>query len=107
MRISDWSSDACSSDLKADLEKANSERDVRPWIIVGGHRPIYSVDNCDQTGIPSGTADRKSVVSGESVSVRVDLGGRRIIKQKQNTDSQRLESEHETTGQQVRRQGFT
>src|SRR3546814_17381062 len=28
--------------------------------------------------------DRKSVVSGKSVSVRVDLGGRRIIK-KQNT----------------------
>src|SRR3546814_14995978 len=28
-------------------------------------------------------ADRKSVVWGKSVSVRVDLGGRRIIKQKQ------------------------
>src|SRR3546814_18818798 len=28
--------------------------------------------------------DRKSVVSGKSVSVRVDLGGRRIIKKKQN-----------------------
>src|SRR3546814_13073430 len=28
--------------------------------------------------------DRKSVVSGKSVSVRVDLGGRRIIKNKQN-----------------------
>src|SRR3546814_21172019 len=27
--------------------------------------------------------DRKSVVSGKSVSVRVDLGGRRIIKKKQ------------------------
>src|SRR3546814_15996328 len=27
--------------------------------------------------------DRKSVVSGKRVSVRVDLGGRRIIKQKQ------------------------
>src|SRR3546814_14683874 len=27
-------------------------------------------------------ADRKSVVSGKSVSVRVDLGGRRIIKKK-------------------------
>src|SRR3546814_11977594 len=26
--------------------------------------------------------DRKSVVSGKSVSVRVDLGGRRLIKQK-------------------------
>src|SRR3546814_11383264 len=29
--------------------------------------------------------DRKSVVSGKSVSVRVDLGGRRIIKNKTNT----------------------
>src|SRR3546814_17753184 len=30
--------------------------------------------------------DRKSVVSGKSVSVRVDLGGRRIIKKKNNTN---------------------
>src|SRR3546814_17947857 len=30
----------------------------------------------------SGGQDRKSVVSGKSVSVRVDLGGRRIIKNK-------------------------
>src|SRR3546814_16043506 len=29
-----------------------------------------------------GAPDRKSVVSGKSVSVRVDLGGRRIIKKK-------------------------
>src|SRR3546814_14275056 len=29
--------------------------------------------------------DRKRVVSGKSVSVRVDLGGRRIIKKKKNT----------------------
>src|SRR3546814_11555797 len=29
--------------------------------------------------------DRKSVVSGKSVSVRVDLGGRRIIKKKKQT----------------------
>src|SRR3546814_14237782 len=28
------------------------------------------------------TRDRKSVVSGKSVSVRVDLGGRRVIKKK-------------------------
>src|SRR3546814_13380820 len=28
-------------------------------------------------------ADRKSVVSGQSVSVRVDLGGRRVLKKKQ------------------------
>src|SRR3546814_14407054 len=31
-----------------------------------------------------GTQDRKSVVVGKSVSVRVDLGGRRIIKKKQH-----------------------
>src|SRR3546814_13341902 len=31
---------------------------------------------------PSGAPDRKSVVWGKSVSVRVDLGGRRIIKKK-------------------------
>src|SRR3546814_13445298 len=30
-----------------------------------------------------GLGDRKSVVSGQSVSVRVDLGGRRTIKKKQ------------------------
>src|SRR3546814_19871814 len=33
---------------------------------------------------PSGQ-DRKSVVSGKSVSVRVDLGGRRIVTKKTNT----------------------
>src|SRR3546814_16069878 len=31
-----------------------------------------------------GSEDRKSVVSGKSVSVRVDLGGRRLIKKKKN-----------------------
>src|SRR3546814_15011141 len=35
------------------------------------------------TGLEDGQfADRKSVVSGKSVSVRVELGGRRIIKKK-------------------------
>src|SRR3546814_16610467 len=31
--------------------------------------------------------DRKSVVSGKSVTVEVDLGGRRIIKKKNNTNN--------------------
>src|SRR3546814_11448746 len=34
--------------------------------------------------LPGGEADRKSGVWGQSVSVRVDLGGRRILKQKIN-----------------------
>src|SRR3546814_15806949 len=36
-----------------------------------------------QNGINAG-ADRKSVVYGKSVSVRVDLGGRRLIQKKKN-----------------------
>src|SRR3546814_12021730 len=35
------------------------------------------------------TRDRKSVVSGTSVSVRVDLGGRRIMKKKNNKKQER------------------
>src|SRR3546814_14611057 len=35
-------------------------------------------------GSPASRLDRKSVVSGKSVSVRVDLGGRRILKKKKN-----------------------
>src|SRR3546814_16205226 len=34
---------------------------------------------------PRSETDRKSVVEGTSVSVRVDLGGRRIIKKKKKT----------------------
>src|SRR3546814_2573192 len=34
--------------------------------------------------------DRKSVVLGKSVSVRVDLGGRRIIKKKKHNDPCRM-----------------
>src|SRR3546814_9625107 len=40
-----------------------------------------------QGGVSKG--DRKSVVSGKSVSVRVDLGGRRVIKKKTSTRNQR------------------
>src|SRR3546814_19397022 len=36
---------------------------------------------------PTTTTDRKSVVSGKSVSVRVDLGGRRIIKKKKKMNA--------------------
>src|SRR3546814_18347963 len=35
-------------------------------------------------------ADRKSVVEGKSVSVRVDLGGRRIIKKKKHKNEKQI-----------------
>src|SRR3546814_17185071 len=121
MRISDWSSDVCSSDLTelsgpaheaeapyillaivavATAPERNVE-DADPLIIADrfdvaacaarefadlhrygcGHRkiPLESVAAQDATASPPA---RKSVVSGTSVSVRVDVGGRRIMKKK-------------------------
>src|SRR3546814_20901709 len=50
-------------------------RDARASVTPGSRR------GCERTG------DRKSVVSGKSVSVRVDLGGRRIIKKKRTRNN--------------------
>eukprot|EP00475_Leptophrys_vorax_P024952 TRINITY_DN3466_c0_g1_i2.p1 TRINITY_DN3466_c0_g1~~TRINITY_DN3466_c0_g1_i2.p1 ORF type:complete len:225 (-),score=52.17 TRINITY_DN3466_c0_g1_i2:512-1186(-) len=38
--------------LKQDLEQANEDRAIRPWIIVGGHRPVYSITAVDGNGNP-------------------------------------------------------
>src|SRR3546814_12979971 len=103
MRISDWSSDVCSSDLilhpfaiggdedrgwraRVDL-LGQSRRRGEHWLDLGaaGFRIILR-EFADRVGQAGGgvdadlIGDRKSVVSGKSVSVRVDLGGRRIIK---------------------------
>src|SRR3546814_12886737 len=40
------------------------------------------IGECASGDVSPITADRKSVVEGKSVSVRVDLGGRRTIKKK-------------------------
>src|SRR3546814_16779133 len=89
MRIRDWSSDVCSSDLgilhcrkwqalpRTDRRGRQMTGPVLEWAASG--RPRLAAA---QGG---GSSDRKSVVSGKSVSVRVDLGGRRIIKQKNNS----------------------
>src|SRR3546814_13911347 len=104
MRISDWSSDVCSSDLHGCLGRGGAERltkleehviktrgSVKALIRQGVMTRVESTDyrrRARQAPAPAhrrgtqGPPDRKSVVSGKSVSVRVDLGGRRIIKQK-------------------------
>src|SRR3546814_12987313 len=102
MRISDWSSDVCSSDLPV-VQQEREGQAVRPAGDGRGHcgarlerrqrrhgggelRRLYR--HCGEAGWTSavagegGGADRKRVVEGKSVSVRVDLGGRRIIKKK-------------------------
>src|SRR3546814_18773755 len=86
MRISDWSSDVCSSDLsqrKAVQWSGNAE-----WPAL--REPGRQSHRRDQraaakgrgSGHRSARQDRKSVVSGKRGSVRVDLDGRVVIKQK-------------------------
>src|SRR3546814_17716103 len=82
VRISDWSSAVCSSDLRdarpppadltgrPDVDLVEAVADFRRWLSAQPAEP-KTLD----------LVDRKSVASGKSVSVRVDLGGRRIIKQ--------------------------
>src|SRR3546814_18221796 len=99
MRISDWSSDVCSSDLlllaalqhdqrlallvaqvlRVDLEMLDDGAQPEPQFV----HVVFVVPDDDASLAPDLESDRKSVVSGKSVSVRVDLGGRRIIKKKQ------------------------
>src|SRR3546814_7697520 len=81
MRISDWSSDVCSSDLStlSDVVK-QLERRLGVRLLQRTTRVVRPTLD--------GEADRKSVVEGKSVSVRVDLGGRRIIKKKIENSSQ-------------------
>src|SRR3546814_16648048 len=102
MRISDWSSDVCSSDL-ACMKWANGTPSVRGGSMRSTtsllpaaclafskkNRPSRHRGNKSCVCILRNTCnicmrmrDRKSVVKGKSVSVRVDLGGRRILKKK-------------------------
>src|SRR3546814_15679619 len=84
MRISDWSSDVCSSDLGLATTSAVLSYVGRPfdaWREGKPHR-VYGWHDTHSENYPELGRDRKSVAQGKSVSVRVDLGGRRIIKKK-------------------------
>src|SRR3546814_13054655 len=98
MRISDWSSDVCSSDLDAERERTG-----HPAVAPGAGAPVKAapahlaarpaaedavppLEAVHQRPAAAGdrvlrrrASDRKSVVLGKSGSVRVDLGGRRIM----------------------------
>src|SRR3546814_20136567 len=99
MRISDWSSDVCSSDLQpVDLYLAHflgvggaakflSTHDRAPQATAASLFPAAARANrsifYDRQGHARSLAeipDRQSVVSGRRVSVRVDRGGRRVLK---------------------------
>src|SRR3546814_5694030 len=94
MRISDWSSDVCSSDLR-EVELLVGGAKVSEQIKHLIHDPVRTcartvdlVDNDNRVQallkgfLRHETGDRKSVVSGKRVAVRVDLGCRRCIQKK-------------------------
>src|SRR3546814_21106651 len=134
MRISDWSSDVCSSDLSSarhavtrllagqpiDLSEAETaarglellaeqpfdciildlslpdasgfeflerlaQRGPLPPVVIYSARDLTRDEDLRLREYTD-SIDRKSVVSGKSVSVRVDLGGRRSIKKKKKTN---------------------
>src|SRR3546814_14067014 len=93
MRISDWSSDVCSSDLMTPRERSkpelmNAKRKIR--VAKGSGTTVQDVNRLLKMHQEMATTmkkikkmgDRKSVVEGKSVSVRVDNGGRRTINNK-------------------------
>src|SRR3546814_18986305 len=89
MLISDWSSDVCSSDLPTGKPSIFQWGPRSPRSFWGGRpKPCprrKRVDAVLSRRRPP-TGDRKSVVEGKRVSVRVELGGRRTIK-KQNENA--------------------
>src|SRR3546814_20185624 len=109
MRISDWSSDVCSSDLvrpllgigRDELEAYAREQGL-DWIEDPSNQCLDHSRNylrhqvlpvirqrwpraaINMARAAAHLGDRKRGVSGKSVSVRVDMGGRGIIKKKIN-----------------------
>src|SRR3546814_13515279 len=111
MRISDWSSDVCSSDLllrqlsalarhqpllmiyedvhwidpssRELLERVVDRAASLPMLLVITFRPEFQPPWAGQSHVTTlALRARKSVVSGKNVSVRVDHGVRRFIKKK-------------------------
>src|SRR3546814_7716930 len=94
LRISDWSSDVCSSDLA--MVRQSRARNIellldapdRQALRPGPHQHPVDLqagriaERLELCGCFFEFQDRKSVVEGKSGSVRVGLGGRRNLKKK-------------------------
>src|SRR3546814_13839347 len=113
MRISDWSSDVCSSDLRRGRRTAALDQTHVGSRGTYGDRPASQSQTPQaRLRVPTSVSaacllprssrspayqrrgwgiprrDRKRVVEGKSVSVRLVLGGWRIIKTKNNNTNQ-------------------
>src|SRR3546814_20297248 len=110
MRISDWSSDVCSSDLQLKDIQAQTPPTQKRWNFESndfastppvnnqcpvGTIAVYRAYNAafsrgkDSTHRITSNRDRKRVVWGKSVAVREDIGGRRISKTKTKQKSRK------------------
>src|SRR3546814_21034105 len=110
MRISDWSSDVCSADLhrvqaghgpspgagadRVGIVQIDDMADAVAGMVAlhigAGSGQHAGPGRMAGPGLGPGEAvagDRKSVLEGKRVSVRVALGGRRQIKQKRKTST--------------------
>src|SRR3546814_18778140 len=110
MRISDWSSDVCSSDLpvnKAGLRGTNDRSNrasTFAQLAFAIKMQLRSTlgnsgeTRCWMNSKPLLRAAMRSEERrvGKSVSVRVDLGGRRIIKKNKKTTKQHEKHEYQT-----------
>src|SRR3546814_13332512 len=80
---------SCASSWPTRQTDLASARALLPLLLARPAQPHRTPALPDNSAVPATTrprsADRKSVVSGKSVSVRVDLGGRRIIQKKKIT----------------------
>src|SRR3546814_14236328 len=105
MRISDWSSDVCSSDLARDVDQhavvlaglaahatcCDNQREAFDRSFERWRYAVAAVVERDMISLvhrrppalrpaPGRARDRQSVVYGQRGAVRVGLGGRRLIK---------------------------
>src|SRR3546814_14889146 len=106
MRISDWSSDVCSSDL---VVRVGDLADPNAHVVTLAHEIDQAVGEIERQlevriarekrrrvrgDMASAERDRKSVVEGKSVSVRVDIGGRGSSEKKQYKTKQHNKQDH-------------
>src|SRR3546814_12793242 len=107
MRISDWSSDVCSSDLARPDRRNDPSSKRRPdqWAIMivtttatpgRGTHPSVRRTGGTKASSAAATEDRKSVVEGKSVAVRVDLSCHRFIYKKNTPSTKRNTLLHRT-----------
>src|SRR3712207_9554302 len=85
----DWSSDVCSSDLASPFRFLPFVPACRRCVVVVRARPPFSGRPVDRKR-HSGRAPRSVRSEERRVGKSVDLGGRRIIKKKKNTERESL-----------------